>query len=195
MLNSLKKKFKKNTIILASGSPRRQELLKGLDIPFIVETKEIEEVYPKHLKENEITEFLARLKIKAFKDISDDKILITADTIVWHKGKAVMKPRNREEAIQILTSLSNTCHYVYTSVCIKSNTKTRIFSDQTKVCFKKLTEEEISYYIDKYKPYDKAGSYGAQDWIGFIAITKLEGSYFNVMGFPVHKLYQELLDF
>ena len=195
MKSKLSLKFKDKKIVLASGSPRRKELLSGLDIPFIVETKEVNEVYPENLVGREITEHLALLKAEAFTNIDNDTIIITADTIVWHQNKAVMKPKNRREAIEILTSLSDTSHEVYTSVCIKSNKKTQIFSERTKVSFEKLSLDEIEYYIDTYKPYDKAGAYGAQDWIGFIAIKKLEGSYFNVMGLPVHKLYKELVDF
>lgn len=195
MKSKLSLKFKDKKIVLASGSPRRKELLSGLDIPFIVETKEVNEVYPENLVGREITEHLALLKAEAFTNIDNDTIIITADTIVWHQNKAVMKPKNRREAIEILTSLSDTSHEVYTSVCLKSNKKTQIFSERTKVSFEKLSLDEIEYYIDTYKPYDKAGAYGAQDWIGFIAIKKLEGSYFNVMGLPVHKLYKELVDF
>jgi septum formation protein len=195
MSNFLAKKYENHQIILASGSPRRQELLKGLDIPFKIETKEVDEVYPLDLKKQEITEYLAKLKSDAFSDLSDKSIVITSDTIVWLNGKAVMKPKDRGEAIQMLSQLSDNCHRVFTSVCIKSNTKNVVFSDVTKVCFNKLSKKEIVYYVDTYKPYDKAGAYGAQDWIGYIAINKLEGTYYNVMGLPVHKLYKELLDF
>lgn len=195
MSNLVSNKFKNNKLILASGSPRRKELLSGLDVPFTIQTKEVDEVYPNHLVKSEITEHLALLKAAAFTDIDKDTIILTADTIVWHNNKAVMKPKDREEAIEILSSLSNTSHEVFTSVCIKSKDKTHVFSDCTKVHFEKLELNEIEYYIDTYKPYDKAGAYGAQDWIGFIAIKKLKGSYFNVMGLPVHKLYRELIKF
>ena len=195
MTNRLIEKFKNKKIILASGSPRRQELLKGLDIPFSIEIKEVDEVYPQNLKSGNITEYLAKLKADAFSKIDSDTIIITADTIVWLDQKAVMKPRDREEAIKIVKNLSNKCHKVYTSVCIKSATKTNVFTDITKVCFENLSQDEIIYYIDKYQPYDKAGAYGAQDWIGYIGIKRLKGSYFNVMGLPVHKLYKELLKF
>ncbi len=194
-MNILKNKLHKNTLILASGSPRRQELLKGLDIPFIVETKEIEEHYPSHLEGAEITEYLACLKATSFMDLSEDTILLTADTIVWLDKKALMKPKDRVEAVELLRQLSGKSHEVFTAVCLKSKHKKRVFSDVTKVFIKPLTEEEISYYIDHYQPFDKAGAYGAQDWIGYVAIQKLEGSYFNVLGLPVHKLYQELLTF
>lgn len=195
MKNRLSLKFKDKTLILASGSPRRKHLLAALDIPFVVQTKEIKEVYSSSLKGSEITEYLAQLKSEAFTDIDADTIIITADTIVWQHNKAVMKPKNREEAIKILSNLSNTSHEVFTSVCIRSKSKTVVFSDLTKVYFEKICKDDIAYYVDSYNPYDKAGAYGAQDWIGQIALKKLEGSYFNVMGLPVHKLYSELLNF
>lgn len=195
MQNLLHNKLKNHNLILASGSPRRQELLEGLDIPFSIKTKEVDEVYPTELKGAEITDFLAKLKANAFTDLQKEDIIITADTIVWLNGKALMKPTDRADAINILQELSDNQHEVFTSVCLKSTTKTHVFSDVTNVFFKKLTNEEINYYIDQYHAYDKAGAYGAQDWIGYIAIEKLEGSYFNVMGLPVHILYKELLAF
>ena len=195
MQNSLQNKLRKYNLILASGSPRRQELLKGLAIPFSIKTKEIAEIYPKELEGAEISTFLSKLKANAFTDLQKDDLIITADTIVWQNGKALMKPTDKTDAIKILQELSGNQHDVFTSVCLKSVSKTLVFSDVTKVFFKKLTNEEITYYIDQYQPYDKAGAYGAQDWIGYIAIEKLEGSYFNVMGLPVHKLYAALLEF
>ena len=195
MENPLQEKLKATNVILASGSPRRQELLKGLDIPFRIQTKEVDEIYPDNLEAGAITEFLSKLKSAAFTDLEANDILITADTIVWLDGKALMKPVDRDDAIQIIRDLSGKYHEVFTSVCLKSKTKTRVFSDVTKVFFKRLSDAEITYYVDKYQPYDKAGAYGAQDWIGYIAIDKIEGSYYNVMGLPVHKLYKELLIF
>lgn len=195
MKSPLSEKLKTKKIILASGSPRRQELLKGLDVPFTIQTKEVDEVYPVHLQAGEITEYLAKLKAEVFSTIDSDTLIITADTIVWQDNKAVMKPKSREDALKIIGNLSNSYHEVYTSVCLKSKDKTRVFTSLTKVHFEKLTLDEISYYIDTYKPFDKAGAYGAQDWIGYIAIKKLEGSYFNVMGLPVHSLYKELMSF
>jgi len=195
MSNLLQKKLKDYHLILASGSPRRQELLKGLAIPFTIKTKEVEEVYPIELKGAEITSYLAKLKADAFSNLKENELIITADTIVWLDGKALMKPTDRNDAQQILLQLSGKQHEVFTSVCLKSSDKTIIFSDVTKVFFNKLTVAEIDYYIDQYKPYDKAGAYGAQDWIGYMGIKRLEGSYFNVMGLPVHKLYKSLLDF
>ncbi len=190
----LSEKFKNHKIILASNSPRRQELLKGLDVDFLIETKEVKELYSSDLKHSEITEYLAKLKSDAFHNISENIIIITADTIVWFKDKALEKPKNRNEAIEMIQQLSGNSHQVITSVCIKSSKSQKIITDITKVYFKKLSLNEITYYVDKYKPYDKAGSYGIQEWIGFIGVSKIEGSYFNVMGLPVHKIYQELMN-
>ena len=130
-----------------------------------------------------------------FTDLNSNDILITADTIVWLNGKALIKPVDRADAIQIISSLSGKSHKVFTSVYLKSTTKIKVFSDVTKVYFKHLSDVEIIYYVDKYQPYDKAGAYGAQDWIGYIAMDKIKGSYYNVMGLPVHKLYKELMEF
>ncbi len=190
----LSEKFKNHKIILASNSPRNQELLKGLDVDFLIETKEVKELYSSDLKHSEITEYLAKLKSDAFHNISENIIIITADTIVWFKDKALEKPKNRNEAIEMIQQLSGNSHQVITSVCIKSSKSQKIITDITKVYFKKLSLNEITYYVDKYKPYDKAGSYGIQEWIGFIGVSKIEGSYFNVMGLPVHKIYQELMN-
>ena len=189
----LREKLKNYTITLASGSPRRQQFLKDLDIDFIINTKPVDEIYPLHLKGAEITDFLADLKSKAFTELNDNDVLITSDTIVWHKEKALGKPKDRDDAIKMLQSLSNNTHEVITSLSIKTKQTQKIINDTTLVTFKKLTDEEINYYIDTYKPYDKAGAYGIQEWIGFIGINKIEGSYYNVAGLPVHKLYDELL--
>jgi len=192
----LAEKFKNKQLILASGSPRRQELFKELNIPFRIEVKEINEVYSPSLKAEEITNYLALQKAKAFNGfLKDSNIVITSDTIVWLNNKALEKPKNEKQAVVMLQALSNTTHKVITSICLKSNNKEIIFFDTTQVSFKKLSLEEIIYYVEKYKPLDKAGAYGIQEWIGFIGVTKLEGSYFNVMGLPVHKLYEELLKF
>lgn len=192
----LSEKLKNKHIILASGSPRRQELLKDLDIDFTIKVKEIDEVYPPTYKAEEITNYLAKLKANAFENLlSENEIVITSDTIVWLNNKPLEKPKNTEQAIAMLQELSNAVHEVITSICIKSIDKEKVFYDITKVHFKELTNNEIEYYVKKYKPFDKAGGYGIQEWIGFIGVTKLEGSYFNVMGLPVHKLYEELLIF
>lgn len=195
MQNIVAAKYKDTKIILASGSPRRKELLKGLDLIFVVETKDIEEIFPKDLKENEITEYLAKLKSDAFLPIQDKTLIITADTIVWLDGKPIMKPVDYEDAVKILKTLSGKEHIVYTSVCIRTNTNEKVFTETTKVYFNELLDQEIEYYIKHYPPFDKAGAYGAQDWIGFVAVNKIEGSYFNVMGLPIHRLYSELLAF
>ncbi|CAM1362239.1 Maf-like protein Fjoh_2955 [Tenacibaculum sediminilitoris] len=189
----LSTKLSKYSIILASNSPRRQELIKSLDIPFTIKTKEVEEIYPKELKHSEITDYLAILKSTPFKnDLKENELLITSDTIVWMHNKALGKPKNYKEAFQMLKELSNTKHKVITSICITNTSFQKTFNDTTIVSFKELLDDEIEYYINTYKPFDKAGAYGIQEWIGKIGIIKIEGSYFNVMGFPVHKLYKEL---
>ena len=190
----LKQKLKPYNLILASGSPRRHQFFKDLDIDFSIQLKEIEEIYPKELKAAEITDFLAELKSKAFRDLKEEDLLITSDTIVWFEEKALGKPKDAKEAFTMLKALSNKKHQVITSVSLKSTVFQKIINDITTVSFKELTDEEIHYYIDKYKPFDKAGGYGIQEWIGFIGIDKIEGSYFNVVGLPVHKLYKELMN-
>jgi len=192
MLDNLKGK----KVILASKSPRRQQLLTGLELEFEVRTKEIDESFPDSLVAEEIPLYLARLKAEAFtEELEEQAIIITADTIVWLNGKALNKPADREEAIRMISSLSGNVHHVYTGVCITSQQKQVVFYDETRVTFAKLDADEIIHYVDEYKPFDKAGAYGAQDWIGFTGISKLEGSYFNVMGLPVHLLYQHLKGF
>jgi septum formation protein len=193
MLESLLSRYR---IILASQSPRRRQLLQGLDIPFEVEVREIEETYPEELKEAEIAVYLSEMKASAFNDSIDDKTLvITADTIVWIDGTALTKPHDYDDAVRILKKLSGRMHEVITGVCFKTSTKMHSFHAMTKVYFKHLNDEEIDYYISRYKPYDKAGSYGAQEWIGYVAIERIEGSYFNVMGLPTRMLYEELEKF
>lgn len=192
----LKNRLKSKNLILASGSPRRQELLKTLGVPFEIRIKEIDEVYPKHLKKSEISDYLAQLKSNAFvEELHPKDLLITSDTIVWYHNMALGKPKSKDEAFQMLQKLSGKTHEVITSVCLKSLQKEDIFNYITKVTFKELSTEEIQFYIDNYNPMDKAGAYGIQDWIGQIGVTKIEGSYFNVMGFPIHKIYSQLLKF
>ncbi len=192
----LKNRLKSKNLILASGSPRRQELLKSLGVPFEIRIKEIEEVYPKHLKKSKISDYLAQLKSNAFvEELNPKDLLITSDTIVWYHNMALGKPKSKDDAFQMLQKLSGKTHEVITSVCIKSLQKEDIFNCITKVTIKELSSEEIQFYIDNYNPMDKAGAYGIQDWIGQIGVTKIEGSYFNVMGFPVHKIYFQLLKF
>jgi septum formation protein len=189
-------KLKNYKIILASGSPRRQQFLKDLDLDFEIRLKEIEEVYPDDLKGVAITNYLAELKAKAFEgEIKPNEILITSDTIVWLNEKALGKPKDYDDAFQILKSLSNQTHEVITSVCFKTDQKTDTLFDITKVTFGILTDDQIRYYLDKYKPFDKAGAYGIQEWIGLVGISKIEGSYTNVVGLPTNLVYFYLNQF
>lgn len=188
-----KKNFK---IVLASKSPRRQFLMKELGLNFEVVTKEVDETFPLNFQSSEVAIYLSRKKAFAFTEpIEHNTLIITADTIVWIDDKALNKPINEAEAKIMLRTLSGRMHEVHTGVTLKSNLKIRSFSVMTKVYFKCLTEEEIDFYTGTYKPYDKAGAYGAQEWIGFVAVEKIEGSYFNVMGLPTKELYEELLKF
>lgn len=189
----LKEKLKKYKIILASGSPRRQQFFKDLDLDFEIRLKDVEEIYPPELKAVEITDFLAELKANAFEgELKENELLVTSDTIVWHKNKALGKPKSAQEAFEMIKSMSNATHEVITSVCFKTNTASTLLHDITKVTFKDLSDESILYYIENYKPYDKAGAYGIQEWFGFMAVTKVEGSYTNVMGLPTAKVYEYL---
>lgn len=191
----LKEKLKNKHIILASGSPRRQQFFKDLGLDFEIRLKEVEEVYPPKLKHFEISDYLAQLKSLPFeKELKENDILITSDTIVWLNERALGKPRSKEEAFNMLTSMSNTTHEVITSVCFKTTTFQKTVAAVTKVTFKELSEQEINYYIENYKPFDKAGAYGIQEWIGAIGITKIEGTYNNVVGLPVNLVYRELLN-
>ena len=180
-------------VILASQSPRRRELLKGLDIDFRIEVIDVDESYPKGMMGVEIPMYLAEKKAKAYRSImQSNTLLITADTIVWHEGSVMNKPANETEARKMLTKLSGKTHQVITGVCISSLHKRKIFHVISEVRFARLTETEIEYYLENYKPYDKAGSYGVQEWIGFVGVEHINGSYFNVMGLPVQRLYNEL---
>ncbi len=191
----LKDKLKDYRIILASGSPRRQNFFRTLDLDFEIILKPVKEEYPSRLTHFEISNYLAQLKALPFKDALHDKdILITSDTIVWHNNKALGKPQDKAEAFAVLKSLSDATHEVITSVCFTSKTYEKTLHSITTVTFKSLTDDEIEYYIDTCKPYDKAGAYGIQEWIGQIGVTKLEGSYFNVMGLPTHHVYKTLND-
>lgn len=187
---------KNYNIILASKSPRRKELLEGLNIPFEVVIHEVDEVFPDGLPIEEIPVFLAKLKAEPFlEEIKSNSLIITADTIVWIDGVVLGKPNDYEHASAMLRQLSGKKHVVVTGVCLTSKDKQVTFSASTDVYFKNLTDSEIDYYLKNYHPYDKAGSYGVQEWIGYIAIDKIEGSYFNVMGLPVKRLYEELTKF
>jgi len=184
-------------LILGSASPRRQELLKSLGFEFLNKPVKVDEtLWPKNLEAQEIPIFLAELKADAYEEeLKDDELLITADTVVWCEGKVFNKPENFAEAKKMLETLSGKMHEVFTAVCLKSANKQTTFYDVSKVYFKKLKTEEIEYYLTNYSPYDKAGGYGVQDWIGYIGIDKIEGSFYNVMGLPVKELYEELIKF
>ncbi|MGL2966155.1 Maf-like protein [Flavobacterium sp. XGLA_31] len=192
----LSQKLKSYNIILASGSPRRQQFFKDLDLAFEIRLKDIEEIYPENLQGVEITNYLAELKANAFaEELLENDLLITSDTIVWLNNKALGKPKDYNDAFLILKSLSDETHEVITSVCFKTRQKTEIIFDVTKVTFNLLTDEAIHYYLENYKPFDKAGAYGIQEWIGLVGISKIEGSYTNVVGLPTEKVYRYLHDY
>ena len=193
-LKMLKEKLKNYNIILASGSPRRQAFFKDLDVDYSIQVKEVDEKYNSGLNREEITDFLSQLKASVFKSLETNDILITSDTIVWKENSALGKPKDSREAKEMLKSLSGKFHEVITSVCFTSKEFQITVNDTTKVWFKTLTEEEIDYYIKTYKPFDKAGSYGIQEWIGYIGIEKIEGCYFNVMGLPTRLVYKTLTE-
>ncbi|MCJ7466624.1 MAG: Maf family nucleotide pyrophosphatase [Maribacter sp.] len=189
----LYEKLKDYTIILASGSPRRKQFLKEMGFDFEVRIKAIEEVYPDHLDRSEITDYLAALKASAFEGTLGQKdILITSDTVVWHKGKAIEKPRNEDDCFSMLRALSNSWHEVITSVCFTTVHHQKIVSATTKVKFSALTDTELWHYIKTYRPFDKAGGYGIQEWIGLIGVEEIKGSYSNVVGLPTHLVYKTI---
>ena len=182
--------------ILGSKSPRRSQLIKSIGLEFEIVTKEVEEKYPDNLNKEEIPVFLAQLKAKPFlDDLKEKELLMTADTIVWFEGEVLGKPKDKEEAFQMLQKLSGNEHQVISGVCLTSQHKQKSFYSISNVLFKKLTSDEIEFYIDEFKPYDKAGAYGIQEWIGSIGITHIEGSFYNVMGLPIQKLYEEIQKF
>ena len=182
----------KYRLILGSKSPRRQELLGSLDFPFRVEVRSVDETFPPNLPVEKLAEFIAEKKAEAFTDLERDELVITSDTVVVCNGIALAKPANAEEAKGMLRMLSGKTHQVITGVCLKTLEDQRSFSETTHVQFDELSEEEIDYYIEKYRPFDKAGSYGIQEWIGMIGIKGIEGDYYNVMGLPLNRLYREL---
>lgn len=183
-------------IVLASKSPRRHELLKALGIEFEIRTREVDESFPETLRKEEIAEYLASKKCEAFlKDLASDELLITSDTIVCSGNRVLNKPANAEEAAEMIASLSGKWHEVVTGVCLATLSRQRVFSDITKVRFAKLEPEEIRWYISNFKPFDKAGGYGIQEWIGYAGIERIEGSFYNVVGLPTRKLYAELKKF
>ncbi|WP_292949469.1 Maf family protein [Olleya sp. UBA1516] len=189
----LKEKLKDRHIILASGSPRRQQFFRDLGLDFEVRLKKTKEVYPNHLLHYQISDYLAELKSLPFmEELKDHEILVTSDTIVWHKSKALGKPKSSDEAFEMLSSLSDETHEVITSVCIRTKKFQKTVNATTKVTFKAFTEEELWHYIKTYAPLDKAGAYGIQEWIGQIGVTSIQGSFFNVVGMPTHLVYETL---
>ncbi|GIV39102.1 MAG: Maf-like protein [Thermonema sp.] len=179
-------------IVLASASPRRRQLMQALDIPFIVDVRHSEEFVPEGTEPSKVAAYLARQKAAAFVPIPADTLVITADTVVIHQGEVLGKPADVIEAARMLRRLSGQQHEVITAVCLATAEGSRVIQDSTQVYFREMEDNEIAYYIAQYKPYDKAGSYGAQDWLGMAFIERIEGSYFNVMGLPTHKLYAAL---
>ena len=187
--------MKKYKVILASNSPRRKELLAGLGVDYEVRTlPDVDESYPETLQGADIPLYIAKEKADAYVAMMQPgELMITADTIVWLDGKVLGKPRDREDALQMLRTMSGRTHEVFTGVCITTTDWQRSFTAQTEVRFATLSEEEIAYYVDNFQPMDKAGAYGVQEWIGFIGVENISGSYYNIMGLPVQKLYRELL--
>ena len=179
-------------LILASSSPRRKYLMEEAGFKFSIEKPEVDETWPSEIPVDQVAKYLAAKKAEFFRLRIHDEIVVTADTVVILFNEILNKPENRQEAIEMLSKLSGRTHLVMTGVCILSKEKEESFDDTTEVEFQSLTREEIEYYVDNYKPFDKAGAYGAQDWIGMVAIKKIEGSYFNVMGLPIHKVYSHL---
>lgn len=196
---TLNDRLKNYNIILASQSPRRREILKMLGVDFKVVVKDTDETFPPELQGGAIPEHIAVLKASAFdselQSLPDNTIIISSDTIVYIDNKVIGKPKGREDAIKMLKTLSGRCHQVLTGVCIKTKDRQRSFFAESKVWFRELSDDEITYYVDNYQPFDKAGAYAVQEWIGAAAIAKIEGSYYNVMGLPSQMLYNELLKF
>lgn len=188
-------KLKGHTLILASGSPRRQAFFQEMGLTATVRTKEVEEVYPHHLKGAEISDYLAILKADAQKELLRPKeVLITSDTVVWHNETSLAKPHSELEAKEMLRRLSGDWHEVITSVCFTTSTRQKVVNHTTKVKFRELLEAEIAYYVCTCQPYDKAGGYGIQEWIGVVGIERIQGSYTNVVGLPTHLVYETLMD-
>ena len=189
--------LKKYNIVLASKSPRRQELMKGIGLDFSVLTKDVDETYPLHLSVFDVAPYLSVKKAKAFEEaeLPDNYMVITADTVVVVEGKILGKPKDENEAREMLVTISGKKHSVITGVTVLTKDKVKTFSVASKVMFEKLDNEEIDFYVSNYKPFDKAGSYGIQEWIGYIGVACVEGSYFNVMGLPTQKLYKVLKTF
>lgn len=189
--------IKKYDVVLASSSPRRKHLLREMGIDFQVKKRKVKEEFPNYFSPTEAAIYLSELKSKAFRDneLKDNTLLISADTIVTVNDKILGKPSDYQEAVKMLKKLSGTSHDVITGMTLRIKDRFHSFFSTTKVYFKRLSQDEIDYYINNYKPFDKAGAYGIQEWIGFVAIYKIEGSYFNVMGLPTDRLFDELNSF
>lgn len=179
-------------LILGSKSPRRQELLQSLGYGFETQVRPVDESFPQDLPVTELAEYIARKKASAFQDLEQDQLLITSDTVVICNNQALAKASNENEAKDMLSLISGKRHLVMTGVCLKTKEGIKSFAETTQVVFAELKKEEIDFYIQKYQPFDKAGAYGIQEWIGMIGIERIEGDYYNVMGLPLHRLYQEL---
>ena len=191
----LKEILNAHKLILASGSPRRQQFFREMELDFEIRLKSIEEVYPKELQKHAISDYLAQLKASAFTGtLATNEILITSDTVVWHNDQSLAKAKNSKDAFRMLKTLSGDWHEVITSVCFTTATIQKTVNQTTKVKFKRLTDAEIHFYIENYSPFDKAGAYGIQEWIGLIGIEKIEGSYTNVVGLPTQLVYNTLID-
>jgi len=190
-MNDLLPNIKKYKLVLASQSPRRQELLGGLHLDFTVQIIDVEESYPEYLTGSEIPCYLAEKKANAY-TIDNETLLITADTIVWHEGRVLGKPTDKADANRMLKQLSGKTHQVITGVCLRTSVKQIVFHVVSEVRFATLSDDEINFYLKNFQPYDKAGSYGVQEWIGYVGVEHIEGSYFNVMGLPIQRLYNEL---
>lgn len=183
-------------IILASKSPRRRELIKGLELDYEIHTYETDEDFPPELKAGDIALYLAQKKSHAFPGtIKQGEILLTADTIVWIDGKVLNKPADADEALSMLRMLSGQTHEVYTGVCLRSQTTVKIFVERSEVTCKQVSEQHLMHYIEEYHPFDKAGSYGIQDWFGYTVVEKVNGCFYNVMGLPVSRIYEVLQSF
>ncbi len=186
------KRFSDYAIILASNSPRRQQFLRDISLEFKIQTHPVEEIFPAELQQAEISDYLVKLKAEPFNNIKEKEVIITADTIVWHNKQCLGKPKDREDAVRMLQQLSGNGHEVVTSVAFTQRHQQTVIHTISKVYFKPLTQEEIDYYIDHYQPFDKAGAYGIQEWIGTVAIEKIEGSYTNIVGLPVAQVLATL---
>ena len=192
----LTEKLKNYNVILASASPRRRELLQGLEFDFTCKPVDIDESYPPNLEGAQIPLYIADKKADAYlPEMKDNDLVITADTVVVLGDTVLGKPKDLDDARRMLRLLSGKVHHVVTGVCLTAKDKQKRFSVMTDVAFRELSDEEIDYYVDKYKPLDKAGAYGIQEWIGYVGVTSIRGSYFNVMGLPVQRIYEELLKF